>query len=66
MFHQENQHDVIARLLMEKLELEDDSESQVVILRLLVNLAISLNEDHVRNPLLDTLRRVKAVSAGDC
>jgi hypothetical protein len=47
---------------LEKLEFEDDSEMQTVMLRLLGNLAVSLHEDRVRKSLLDSLRRVKAVS----
>jgi len=52
-------------MLLEKLEFEDDPELQTVLLRLLGNLAISLNEDRVRNSLLTTVRRVKAVSIED-
>lgn len=62
MNFQENHHNTIARLLLEKLEFEDEAEMQQVLLRLLVNLAISYDDDNIRNPLLETVRRVKAVS----
>ncbi|XP_065347653.1 condensin complex subunit 3 [Cloeon dipterum] len=58
-YSDENLHDKIAMRLLELLEFEDSEVSQGVYLRLLVNLAISYENNALRETLLETARRIK-------